>query len=463
MADELELLVRSIEGEAPSSDFVATLRERIAIDIAAAVDVADEPVVEFDLRAEADSSTRWPARWVLAAVAAAIILIVGFTVLRDGSTEGGIETIDSPLETSTTIAETSDNLDGSGSQEQALSVANSYTEALVSLDAEALPALFGADGAGGEGSGLIEEILADNLFFIESGAKFEVAECTEPQAQPDDVFIISCMMTGQEALDLAIGYPASPFTATLTIGNSGIQDATYVPIPSAPNLNLFRDWMAQYHPNEALPPAPPFFDIDEAQTAGRRLGELARVWAAFNDRYSCTLDNVRTCGPTAVAKTFFFRRIARDVDEMTALLDPAVELTGDATTIADYETLVAFENATGLLYQPAGCRAEGLVAPARVTCEIVVLNDWSTALGVGPFDMEFELVVTDDNQIVQLSRTVDSTEFVEQAWTPFLDWLAEKHPEDLADMLNDDGNPVTTPDALQRWDAYTDEFVEAQS
>jgi len=460
MADELELLIRSLEGEAPSSEFVATLREQIANDVAAAVDFADEPVIEIDLRAEAVSSTRRPTRWVLAGVAAAIVLIVGFAALRSGDDEGGIETIDTPPETTTTIPEPSNNVDGGVAQEQAISVANAYAQALVSNDAEALPGLFGADGSGGERSGLIEEILADNFFFLESGAKLELNECTEPQAQPNDVFVIACMMMQQEALDVAIGTPPFPFKATLTIGNTGIQNASYEPLPPNVNWTLFVDWMAESHPDESLPLAPPFSDVDEAQTEGKRLGELAREWAAFNDRYGCTLDNVRTCGPVPVARTFFFRRIARDTDEMTALLDPAVELTGDAATIADYETLVAFEDAIGLVYQPAGCRTEGLVTPGVVTCDIVVLNDWSNALGVGPFNMEFEVIVTDNNRIVQLSRTIDSTDLIEQAWTPFVDWLADTHPEDFTNMLNDDGTPITTLDALQLWAAYTDEFVE---
>ena len=191
MADELELLVRSIEGEAPSSEFVATLREQIAAEVVAAAAVTDEPVVEIDLRREADGSRPRRARWILAGVAAAIVLIVGFAALRSGSDEGGIETIDTPPETTTTtIPEPSNNVDDIDSQEQAVSVANAYAQALVSLDAEALPGLFGADGAGGERSGLIEEILADNLFFVESGAKLELSECTEPQAQPDGVFVI---------------------------------------------------------------------------------------------------------------------------------------------------------------------------------------------------------------------------------------------------------------------------------
>ena len=114
MADDLEILVRSIEAEPPSSEPVATLREHIAAEIAAAADVTDEPVVEIDLRLEAESSTRRPTRWILAGLAAAIVLIVGFVSLSGGGDEGGIETTDTP-------PETSNNVDGNVSQEQASS------------------------------------------------------------------------------------------------------------------------------------------------------------------------------------------------------------------------------------------------------------------------------------------------------------------------------------------------------
>ena len=48
MADDLELMMRSIEGEGPSPDFVATLRERVVAEadvITSAVDGDDQAVV----------------------------------------------------------------------------------------------------------------------------------------------------------------------------------------------------------------------------------------------------------------------------------------------------------------------------------------------------------------------------------------------------------------------------------
>lgn len=102
MADDLELMMRSIEGEAPSPDFVATLRQRIVAEaeaITSAIDDGDQPVVEIDLRPQAEERTMTTTRWMLAGLAAAAIaLIVGFMALSGDGDDGGLEldTVDTP-------------------------------------------------------------------------------------------------------------------------------------------------------------------------------------------------------------------------------------------------------------------------------------------------------------------------------------------------------------------------------
>lgn len=108
MADDLELVVRSIAGEGPSPDFVATLRERVVAEAEATtspVVLEDQPVRQLDLRPEPEEHPMTKTRGIaagLAAVAAVIALIVGLAALiRDG----GPETTD-PQEQSTTAVPT---------------------------------------------------------------------------------------------------------------------------------------------------------------------------------------------------------------------------------------------------------------------------------------------------------------------------------------------------------------------
>jgi hypothetical protein len=90
MSDELDLLIGSIEGEGPSPDFVASLREQIVAETTALADLADggEPVSLIDLRPEPEEQAMSKTRWIIGGlVAAAIVLIVGVAVLASGGDE----------------------------------------------------------------------------------------------------------------------------------------------------------------------------------------------------------------------------------------------------------------------------------------------------------------------------------------------------------------------------------------
>jgi len=99
-------LVQSIEGEAPSPDFVASLRQQIVAETATPQVVTDaEPVFELDLRPESEERPMAPKRWIVAGLAAAAIaLIVGFVALSGDGDDGGLDTVDTPQEPTTTIA-----------------------------------------------------------------------------------------------------------------------------------------------------------------------------------------------------------------------------------------------------------------------------------------------------------------------------------------------------------------------
>ena len=78
----------------------------------------------------------------------------------------------------------------------------------------------------------------------------------------------------------------------------------------------------------------------------------------------------------------------------------------------------------------------------------------------GPFD---RWTVTE-----RLSEQFPRTEFEQEAWAPFVDWLEANHPDDLAIMFNDtlDGElhvfaaiPALTPESIELWQSHTDSFV----
>ena len=103
MADDLERLMRSIEGEGPSPDFVAHLREQLVTELNTAPDERDDvTVVDLSSGPDTERHRMTMNRWILTTAAAAIIAIVGIVALtiRDDSQE--IDVVDIPTTVTTT-------------------------------------------------------------------------------------------------------------------------------------------------------------------------------------------------------------------------------------------------------------------------------------------------------------------------------------------------------------------------
>jgi hypothetical protein len=104
MADDLDLNLHSITGEGPSPDFVARLREQVAVELAkSAADLNDEFVVDVDLRPNEKEHAMTKTRWMLVVgAAAAIALIVGLVAVGGDSDEGSIDNVITADESTTT-------------------------------------------------------------------------------------------------------------------------------------------------------------------------------------------------------------------------------------------------------------------------------------------------------------------------------------------------------------------------
>lgn len=102
MSDDLELQVRSSQGEGPSTEFVEGLRKRIMAELAGPAEAGeDESVVAINLRPAQKEPVMTKSRMILVGLAAAMIaVVVGVVALS--SDEQGLETIDAPVEPTTT-------------------------------------------------------------------------------------------------------------------------------------------------------------------------------------------------------------------------------------------------------------------------------------------------------------------------------------------------------------------------
>lgn len=110
MSDDLEQSVCSTEGDLPSPEFVASLRERVAAEAEQTrpeADLGGHTVLEVDFRPEAEEHTMNRSRGLVAVVAAAAIaLIVGIVVANadDDSVDDEVEAVGTPADTDGTAA-----------------------------------------------------------------------------------------------------------------------------------------------------------------------------------------------------------------------------------------------------------------------------------------------------------------------------------------------------------------------
>ena len=117
VTDDLETSVRSILGEEPSDDVIAAMRDRIAAHVRETTsepDPTDHEVHEISLRPEAKERPM-ALRGLVAAVAAAIVLIIGIITLVGTRDDGRQEAVENP----TTSTSTADASAGCGLDESA--------------------------------------------------------------------------------------------------------------------------------------------------------------------------------------------------------------------------------------------------------------------------------------------------------------------------------------------------------
>jgi hypothetical protein len=168
----------------------------------------------------------------------------------------------------------------------------------------------------------------------------------------------------------------------------------------------------------------------------------------------------------------------QDVDASAAAVAVAEEFVaaGDAWDAPSTQELLAdgvdpayfanpeFERVSGVQFDDANCTPTTTDAPVAVTCTYQMHNAWSDALGTGPFDGAFELVVKKGLITSVVNNFPFGTNgFSPGAWEPFLNWMRTTHPDDVDVMYSDHvDNMRVTPDALALWATRTTEFVDSE-
>ena len=110
------------------------------------------------------------------------------------------------------------------------------------------------------------------------------------------------------------------------------------------------------------------------------------------------------------------------------------------------------------------CTETPLVDPGTVRCTYTLENAWSRALGVEPVSGSYDFIVT-DGLITRMTHNFNYPEFSPRVWEVTMAWVSQTYSSDLDLLLDTSTPPVArlrlTPEALERWEQVSREFVEA--
>jgi hypothetical protein len=373
----------------------------------------------------------------LAAAAAVVAILVGALVYvgRSDSNEPQIPAATTAPRTPETAAE---------------QVAMRYLAASDAWDGDTVRSLV-ADGA--EILHNEDHFTVDRLLAFERLREFRYLqpECTATSAGPPAE--VTCTYLVQSAFPGALGM--GPFNGSRTdfeIVDGRVQrlqihfDFDKVNSDGKGNMytfgfEAFIEWMEEAHPGEEVLDRTPEVDalLEQRVEEWKAVGPALRFMQARNEWDGETVRSM-------VA------------DDAVIEGDFAVAVADDYVVNADFERTLQWqfvEHCTIVVVGP----------PAMVTCPYAMQNWLGRALDVGPYDtgsFEFEVA---DGQIQRVSHEWDFTQYDQEAFGVFVDWLDETHPGDRDVMfdVDADGNDVRrmTPEALALFEQRIPEFVRS--
>lgn len=170
----------------------------------------------------------------------------------------------------------------------------------------------------------------------------------------------------------------------------------------------------------------------------------------------------------AIATRFIEARDAYDSETVSSLVAADASIVDlfyarpdlpDTISADDFLTIADFERATGARFLEPVCTAG---SPGRVSCAYNWENDWTRALGDDRYTGNGFLFEITDGQIQQLNhnfaqRSADSIDA--HVLMVVATWVLENHPQDRAALFNDSLFPLATPETVDFWEMYNDDFI----
>jgi hypothetical protein len=195
---------------------------------------------------------------------------------------------------------------------------------------------------------------------------------------------------------------------------------------------------------------------------------VGAVLVLGDDEDEPEVSSAATLAAIDLAQRFMAARDAWDGETIRSLL--ADDATIDDFAVENTEEYLAnaeMERAAGWRHLQPECTATRIGPPIGVTCEYVMENALSRALGVGPYTgsrVEFTIA---DGHIASVTNRFDSSVYSGQTLEPFLMWVDEAHPGDGDVMFGTTatGDLVgsTTPESIDLWQRNVTQFAALQT
>lgn len=168
--------------------------------------------------------------------------------------------------------------------------------------------------------------------------------------------------------------------------------------------------------------------------------------------------------PEDLGMAFIDARDTWDVDRSMEMMTRDVFISdGWIGTRGEYAQALAWYEATGWRFHGERCQEQTYTTENLYVCDYTFDNAWSRAIGLESFGGSFFTLKIEDDQISSVLNWYVYNDFGPLVWDVFTAWVAEVHPEGVAIIFSEGMDvPATTPDALDLWRQYTDEFVDSR-
>lgn len=162
--------------------------------------------------------------------------------------------------------------------------------------------------------------------------------------------------------------------------------------------------------------------------------------------------------PEEITRVFIEASTAEEGAAAAALLaiDAEIDLAG-LNNAADAEAWFAWNRAIGFQATATGCETN---SSGDLLCRYTYDSPWMSAAGIDPASGNSMTFTIEDGVITAVSERFRFDPFA-PVWDGFKAWVRRSHPGTIDLIITSDDQPVLTPEAIERWELFSSQFVDS--